>query len=149
MNRKSLNTLAIIALTVLLGFGAVHGQTLGAYTADIPFDFTVGDQVYFAGEYKIKVASPNYIANLLTVNNTEGREIETFALATNGDRSKDRKARLIFYQDGENFELKQIIGPRFGFTVPKHKIRVTAEYDPGPQIDKKTVSVLLRTTERN
>ena len=147
MNRKTLSNLAIVVLAVLFGFGAVHAQTLGAYSAEIPFDFVVGDQTYAAGEYKIKVASPNYIANVLTVRNTEGRDVETFALATNGERSKDRNARLVFYRDGEDLVLRQIIAPRFGFTAPMPKIRATVEYVPGSQIDKKTVSILLRTTK--
>lgn len=147
MNRKSLNTLAIMILAVLFGFGAVNAQTLGAYTADIPFDFTVGDQVYTAGEYSIKVKSPNYLANVLVVRNSEGREVETFALATNGERSKDRTARLVFHQNGEEYLLGEIVAPRFGFTAPRSKVKTTVEYVPGAEIDKKTVSVLLRMTK--
>lgn len=147
MNRKSLSSVAIVVLAVLFGFGAVHAQTLGAYTAEIPFDFTVGNEVYAAGDYVIKVKSPNYLANVLTVRNSDGRTIETFALAKNGERSKDRDARLIFYQDGEDLVLRQIVAPRFGFTAPMPKIKTTVEYVPGAKIDKKTVSVLLRTTK--
>ncbi len=146
MNRKSLSSLTIIVLAVLFGFGAVQAQTLGAYSADIPFDFTVGNEVYSAGDYVIRVKSPNYLANVLTVGTAEGRDMATFALARNGKRSRDRTARLIFYLDGEDLVLRQIIGPRFGFTAPKPKVKATVHYVPGTEIDEKTVSVLLRMT---
>ena len=147
MKKKMLLSCSLLVLVIMLAGVSTQAQTLGSYDAQIPFDFTVGDNEYEAGDYVIRVKSPNYLATILTVSSAEGLELQATAIAKNGDRSKNDEARLVFDRDGDHYVLKQIVAPRFGFSTRKSSTKtwVTPEDDPQPNTE--TVSVLLKTLE--
>lgn len=147
MKRKLLKSCSLLVLAVLIVAVSAQAQTRGSYQAEIPFDFSIGDQVYEAGDYTIRVKTPNYLANILAITNAEGEELKSTALLESGDRSKNDEARLIFDRYGDQYVLKQIVAPRFGFTTPKSKGDVTVRYQGGSKPNPETVSVLLETLE--
>jgi len=123
---------------------STQAQTLGSYDAEIPFDFTIGDTAYEAGDYIIRVKSPNYLATVLEVSSAEGLELQSTAITKNGDRSKNDQARLVFDREGDHYSLRQIVAPGFGFSTLKTRELVTVVEEDNPQPDPDTVSIVLK-----
>jgi len=145
--KKKILSYSLLVLAIMLAAVSVQAQTLGAYKAQIPFDFTVEERSYEAGDYKIRVKSPNYLATFLAVSNAKGEELQVIAVMRNGDWSKKDGAYLVFNHNGDQYVLKQITAPGFGFSLPKSKTDITVLYKEGPQPTSDTVSIVLKRRE--
>jgi hypothetical protein len=147
MKKNLLISCSLMILTLLIGVVSTQAQTRGAYDAEIPFDFTIANKNYEAGNYTIRVKSPFYLANILVVTNAKGRDLQTTALARSWDRSKNGQARLEFDRDGDHYFLKQIVAHRFGFWTRKSKEVTTVRIEDGAP-NPNTVSIVLKKRDR-
>ena len=119
MKRKSLTTSTIIALTILLGFIAVQGQTRGRYFADIPFDFAFGDNIYDTGRFELILELPGYDANIFTLRDGNGKTLERVVVIRSGNASNDHDVKFVFDQYDHGSVLREVVGPGFGFAAPR------------------------------
>ena len=142
MKKKMLLSCSLLVFAILLAAVPVQAQTLGSYKAQIPFDFAIGDTVYEAGDYGIRVKSPNRLATFLAVSNAKGEVLRVIAVMRNGDWSKKDNAYLVFNKNSDQYVLKRIAAPGFGFSAPKSKI--TVEYIADSQPTSDTVSIVLK-----
>ena len=96
---KALTTLTFLtALTVTSAFG----QTAPRVRANIPFQFSVGNQTIAAGKCTIKRLGTSNI-----VVTSDNRDVAI--MATNALASKDvSKTRLVFHKYGDSYFLAQI-----------------------------------------
>ncbi|NNE98073.1 MAG: hypothetical protein HKN25_03530 [Pyrinomonadaceae bacterium] len=112
----SLSVLAIILVAV-----SANAQTFGKYETEIPFSFQVGEKKYEPGDYIVELRSANYLATILSIKNTDGRELQRAIMMKNGNESKKGKTSLVFNRYGNRHVLKQIVSKRVGLTAPKSK----------------------------
>lgn len=113
---------SLFVLAIILAVVSVQAQTIGSYKAHIPFDFTIGNKTYEAGDYTIRIKSPNYLATILTVTDAKSRELQASAIMKNGNSSHSNKTNLIFNRYGDQCVLKQIVSRDFGFSAPRSKV---------------------------
>ena len=111
----------VFALGLLLVVSAVHAQS-GAVSANIPFDFVVGKQVYPAGNYLL---SPWGMSDESILISSTG-ESKFGRVFTSPCEKPDRAAQtvLIFHRYGDQYFLEQVWteGSRLGRQFPKSKI---------------------------
>lgn len=127
MNRKTLTTLTMIALTILLGIVAVSGQTRGRYFAEIPFEFAFGNNIYEDGRFELVLELTGYDANIFTLRNGEGKKLERAVVLKSGNRSKDQDVKFVFDKYDYGYVLKEVVGPGFGFAAPQPSEAVWVE----------------------
>lgn len=111
---------SILVLAIIPTVISAQAQSNRVYQAQIPFDFQVGNNVYPAGNYIIRVEDLHK-APLLTVENMETRQWKRMLAPMNGHKSKAEKTSLIFTLYSNYYVLKQMVAPEFGLTVPKAK----------------------------
>ena len=106
MRVRLLAFLAVVWL--LLAVTPAAAQLLeSTWTADIPFDFIVGDSHMPAGQYVVK-SNPHTMR--LTVTNKETRQ-NAFLFTRNVEKlAPNEKTVLVFQRDGDRHVLHQIWG---------------------------------------
>ncbi len=149
MLRRLLKSCLLLVLVVLMGVASARAQTIRAYKTYIPFDFTVGDQSYEAGDYQINLRKVFLYENsvmYLTVENAKGAVSRATIATNNGNESKNNLANLIFYRFGENLEtyvLKEIVAPELGFRIWSSKTATSVKITKNFRQKTETVAVLL------
>ena len=148
MLRRLLKSCLLLVLVVLIGVASVKSQTIGAYTAHIPFDFTVANNDYPAGDYTVSLRRVlvDDTAILLTLRDAKGAVSQATVAMKNGNMSRNDTADLVFNRFGENqdiYVMKQIVAPEFGYSVRSSKtatsVKITKNFGKKPE----TVAVLL------
>ena len=132
-----------MVLAMLLAAVSVQAQTVRTYQADIPFDFTIGDDTYAAGEFVISLERPNYLADILTIRNPEGDRLQRAAVMKNGNRSETDKTTLVFDRYDDEYVLIQIVSPEFGFSAPKSETATWMTITKNLQQEPETVAIVL------
>ncbi len=143
MKKSILINCSLLLLTIALAAVSVSAQTLGSYRAEIPFDFTVGNVDYAAGDYAVRLESPNYLATILRLSNGDGKELLVSAVTRNGNPSKDKVAKLVFDRYGEFYVMNRISAPRFAFTAPKTDTKSWMYVSKNLLRKPETVSIVL------
>jgi hypothetical protein len=99
--------LAVIA--TMSGVGSAHGQSpSNGVRVKVPFDFTVADKKFPAGEYSITRAQPSSGDLLLCVSSVQGKRNAfrlTSGVATSAPKDSDT---LVFHQYGDQYFLSQV-----------------------------------------
>ena len=119
---KILRSILFVLAVILLATTARAQQN--AVKADVPFDFTVGDRAYPAGEYTLK--STSYDAGIIRLDNTQ-EAIAGFVSSNpcaNGAPSKETK--LVFHRIGGRYFLYRVwtAGNLTGHEFPKGRAEV-------------------------
>ena len=111
----------LFALGLLLVVSAAHAQS-AAVSANIPFDFIVGKQVYPAGNYLLRPWGTDH-GNLLIQNRDESRDSMVFTEDCT-KLGEAEKTVLIFHRYGDQYFLEQvwIEANTIGLQFPKSKI---------------------------
>ena len=144
MKKKVVKSCLLLVFAMLFAVVAAPAQTLAKYDADIPFDFTIGEETYEAGNYIISLKSPNYLATVLTIRKKKGRDLLVTAVTRNGNRSKKKKSRLVFDRYGDHYILNQVVSPGFGFSAPQSEPVIEVWVEEGAKPKPDTVSLVLR-----
>ena len=102
-----------IAMLVLIGIAALsasaNAQSLGnRIKANIPFDFTVADKKFAAGQYSIVRANPNVGDQILSVSSADDRSrVLPLTIAVSTLDAKE-KSTLVFHKIGDEYFLAQV-----------------------------------------
>ncbi len=133
-----------LGLVMMMAFASsVQAQTLARYTAQIPFDFNIGNKTYRAGEYVINMRNQPSVAKW-TLADTKGRDLKIISGMTNLNCSRNGKASLLFSRyENQNF-LTDMSAPNFGMRIGKAKLeRQLAKKPSQPNAKPEIVAVVL------
>lgn len=143
----------IIALTVVLaGFLAVssaQAQTSNAaLTATIPFEFSVKNQTWPAGEYLVSCVNPTSPNKVLRISRKDGGAALFLQTSTTIGQVKDA-ARLVFRRYDDEYFLAQAWMPadNMGLMITKSRSEKEIQ-DRSPGLRVKTATVALNTRKR-
>jgi hypothetical protein len=102
---KNLRSL-FFGLTVLAMATAAQAQSQTTVKANIPFDFTVGNRAYPAGEYSVKSIGSS--DKTLRIDNTQEGTAEIILSNTCVKNAPAAKTMFVFHRVGNNYFLSQI-----------------------------------------
>lgn len=143
----------IIALTVVLaGFLAVssaQAQTSNvALTATIPFEFSVKNQTWPAGEYIVSCLNPTSPNKVLRISGKDGGAVLFLQTSTTIGQVKD-DARLVFRRYDDQYFLAQAWMPAdsTGLMIPKSRREKELEHRSSG-LKVRTATVALNTRKR-
>jgi len=104
---QSLMKFTFVTLTVLFGTALVtsaHAQSSNRIVVDIPFDFSVGNTLLRAGNYKVEELQ----SGILIFNGNDGQDHQ-FALTVGEEASnQDTQPKLIFTRYGDGTFLNKV-----------------------------------------
>jgi hypothetical protein len=93
----------VVGLVLATVVVSANGQSTSILvTADIPFDFIVGDKTLPSGEYTVRSAA----SNGLKISGEESSVMRLSNLAV--ETSKKRNARLVFHRYGQQYFLAEV-----------------------------------------
>jgi hypothetical protein len=96
-------TLTLIIPMAILGIAGLNGKV----SADIPFDFTVGNEEFKAGKYTVGKLSNNNTAGTLVIRSEDNGAVANFIVNDLIDK-RDSQPRLIFRRYGNQYFLAKI-----------------------------------------
>ena len=100
---KRIAAIALLAIANFAMAGTSFAQSKGVQ-ADVPFDFTVGNQLLPAGAYTIKTES----AGLIAIKNN-GKPIAVFTLVDRDGAKAPNGGKLMFHKYGDQYFLSEIL----------------------------------------
>jgi len=107
-------TLSIILGLAIAGFGGISTRV----SADVPFDFAVGNKKFSPGKYTI---SRGTNSQTLVIHDAENHESAVF-LVQNAAPRRDAKAMFVFNRYGDQYFLSQVWdGSESGSLLAKSK----------------------------
>ena len=95
---------SIAMFAVIFAFGAVaNAQINYGAEVDVPFEFSVGEKVYEAGRYTVKINKQMVAGAVLTIQKSGSDEVQSVLMSNNGgERSSD--VQLVFSSfEGRSF----------------------------------------------
>jgi hypothetical protein len=93
-------TLSIVIGLAIAGFSGISTRV----SADIPFDFTVGNKKFSPGKYTV---SRGTSTGTLVIHDSENKEAAVF-LVQNAPPKTDAKAKFVFNRYGDQYFLSQV-----------------------------------------
>ena len=108
MKKQAYTVIAIVVLVTAAGLTSANGQTSGnaRLIASVPFEFSVGNSTFPAGEYVVNCANPSSAARVLRITSKDGgRSVVIQATDTIGKLQDN--ARLVFHRYGDQYFLAQ------------------------------------------
>ncbi len=123
MSKRIMKNLTMLTLVVVLTMAAAvvsaNGQmTSTLVTADIPFDFIVGDKTLPAGKYTVRSAASNGLRISSRDNESSAMRLSNLAVET----SKKRNARMVFHRYGQQYFLAEVwSGDHYGRQLVQSK----------------------------
>jgi hypothetical protein len=106
MKRQFLILVAIAAFATALTTNA-FGQSRKTATANIKFDFQIGERMYPAGEYRIESAS-RQSDNILVIRSVADASRNELLAGNHSIGDKGQTPRFVFQKYGENYVLTGI-----------------------------------------
>lgn len=142
MKKKIIESCALLILALFLASVPAEAQLSEVHSADIPFDFMIGNETYQAGRYTFRVEEINQLASVLKITSAENDPLQDVAVLKNGSVSDDGITKLIFRRYGSMSVLGKIVAPKFGFNAPKAKMvkRLSRKFGEKPKV----IIVVLR-----
>ena len=107
MKQRTLSTLTMLSLLLILTVGTVSAQSERIGVINIPFNFIIGQKILPAGEYTIR---PNQ-TDSKTVWLVQGNDTQAGAFFLTIPvlaRETQEKTRLVFHKYGDQYFLSQI-----------------------------------------
>jgi hypothetical protein len=135
--------LLIGVLAVTAGAQSMNGVSI---RANIPFEFSVGDRLLPAGEYRIQQVNPNSDVAMLQIVNANGDARVLVRVRSMRARNTNRTA-LVFNRYGSNYFLSTLAieGATDAWQTPKsHAERGVGSELAALKIDFERVAVLAR-----
>ena len=121
LKKKILSIVAALTLLVpvsIFGFAGLSGRV----SANIPFDFTVGNKEFKAGKYSVDRLSVSHTSDTLIIRSADNREAANFNVNRVSGKGESQ-ARLVFRRYGNQYFLAQIFDgqDREGYGLLKSK----------------------------
>src|SRR6185436_3083912 len=114
---KGLSMLALLTLTLAASVTTANGQNPQTLTANVPFEFVVGDKTLPAGHYAVSaIGAGNDTLSIQGANHSALR-------LTNAIRTRDNESRaLVFHRIGNTYFLSQVLaGDSYGWRLVKSR----------------------------
>jgi hypothetical protein len=122
MKKATLQTCSLVGLVVLIAAVSAKAQT--QYRMQVPFDFTVGDKSYEAGNYFVDVLSSQTAHKIVAIRDAKRGRSYMATVRVGEDHSKIRIATLIFRRSEAQFYLARISTPTFvAILTPKSRAK--------------------------
>lgn len=138
MSKQIVKSFTMLTLVVGLVLAAVvvsaNGQSTSILvTADIPFDFIVGDKTLPSGEYTVRSASSNGLKISSRGEESSAMRLSNLAVET----SKKRNARLVFHRYGQQYFLAEVwSGDHYGRELLQSKNERHLRHELGSNASK-------------
>jgi hypothetical protein len=108
---KRITAIALLAIASFAMSGTSFAQSKGV-RADVPFDFTVGNQLLPAGAYTIKTESEGLVA----IKNHD-QPVAVFTLVDRDGAKAQNPGKLMFHKYGNQYFLSEILCSWAGMDV--------------------------------
>jgi hypothetical protein len=121
---KRISAIALFSIATLAAANGLFAQE-SAVKANIPFNFTVGNQSMPAGEYTISTPAEHVVE----IQSADSRYVD-MALAHEADPARTGSAELVFDKCGEFYFLRRISSPAqsaLNLEIPRGKAEKNAQ----------------------
>jgi len=97
----------VVGLALVAGVKSANGQiTSHAVTAEIPFEFVVGNKTLAAGRYMVSSATSD--GQAVRIRNSDGKSGAFRLTSQVPEKSQKRNARLVFHRYGQQYFLAEV-----------------------------------------
>ena len=97
----------VVGLALVAGVNSANGQiTSHAVTAEIPFDFVVGNKTLAAGRYMVSSATSD--GQAIRIRNSDGKSGAFRLTIQVPEKSQKRNAKLVFHRYGQQYFLAEV-----------------------------------------
>jgi hypothetical protein len=141
MKKTALQICSLLGLVVVILMIAVSAKAQTQYRAHIPFDFTIGQKSYEAGDYVIDSLSIHAAYGPVAFRDAKGRNSRMVMTTRGEDSSKVEAASLVFIRYESQYSLSVIRTPSFIVQLPKPKAKETLAQN---QIGQQKIVVLAK-----
>lgn len=143
MKREILKSFTMLMLTVALAALTVQAQSANQMKANIPFQFTIGNQTLPAGDYIVRYVNQDSGKTALLFKSADGRTSRIVNMMSTQKTDVQTKASLVFNQYGESYFLSEVWtgGDQYGLALPKS--RTERDLNQMAKVDVKRVTVAL------
>ncbi len=104
MKKQILSVVTLLSLAVALSVAALANLS-ATIRAEIPFDFTVGNETFSAGKYRIAKLNPT---GATVIQNTETKKSQAFQVFNGKTGRGNQTVKLVFNRYGNQYFLNQI-----------------------------------------
>jgi hypothetical protein len=149
MKKQSLRIFLMFSLLTVLAALSVHAQSSNVQTANIPFEFSVGDKTFPAGEYSVSRLNPQSDKAALAIKSADGRMSKiVLTMPVQAGRAQE-KATLVFSRYDKQYFLAEVWTPadNTGLELPKSRSERTLARHAGEK-ESERVAIALNTRQR-
>ena len=114
MKKTALQISSIMGLTILILMAGISAKAQNKYRANIPFNFTIGQKSYEAGNYVIEA---NSATNAIVVRDAKASRSHIIMITRRQDYSKVTGATLVFDLYDSQYSLSVIRTPSFAIKL--------------------------------
>lgn len=123
--KRFIQIFSFLGLALIFSAATAKAQTVNKVDAKIPFNFSVGDKKYAAGDYKLKIQSIATGGALVTIVDSEGNHLQSVLAVSNGDVSVN-KAELRFDKQNGQRSLVGISLPNSGLQIGGSRVQAAS-----------------------
>ena len=117
--RAIIRTFFVFSITVIFAASISHAQSIGVFVeAAIPFDFTIGNKTFAAGNYELSVMRVHGSVHSVLLRDQSGKVIHTATAIQNGSSVRGKADMLFAVVDGQRY-LDKIRTQDCGFVFSK------------------------------
>jgi hypothetical protein len=148
MKKQAYMIATMIVLLTVAGLSTARAQTNGTteLRANIPFEFSVGNQTLPAGEYVVRCTNPASDMKVLQLRSSDGRE--SVMVRTNSVIGKTQEdAKLVFNRYGDHYFFAQAWLPADNIGMQASKSRnekQIARELAGTKLPRESVAITAR-----
>jgi hypothetical protein len=122
MTKRAYMLIGALVLTTMVAFSTAQAQSANQkLIANIPFEFSAGNQTLPAGHYQVTVVNPASDQKVLRLRGSNGRTVMIQMHSVDGKARNS--GRLVFHRYGDTFFLAQAWTPAdtIGMEAPRSK----------------------------
>lgn len=124
MQKIIIQTCSLLGLAIIFGVLAASAQMSAQYQAEIPFDFSVGNDNFAAGTYSIGPTSWNASNGGLVLRNRKTGESRLLGIIQTAGDGRGENGKLYFINTGGRYIMSEIVTPTF---IKKVKVARTGQ----------------------
>jgi hypothetical protein len=108
MKKRSLRIFLMIVFLATLGVSSAYAQSGNTQTADVPFEFAVGDRTFPAGTYSITRLNPQSDNVALVIKSADGKMSKIVLTTPVLAKGTLENAKLVFKRYDEGYFLSEV-----------------------------------------
>jgi hypothetical protein len=148
MKKYILSASAMFVLMLTMAVVNIQAQSQNPLTANIPFDFQIGDKRLPAGEYQIRVVNQSSDKTALLVKSADGKVARMVLTQLVQSSKAQEKASMVFNRYGDQYFLAQVwtAADNFGLALTKSRAERSMERELAMEMPKSDMA--RRSAER-